>query len=78
MMPKRAGAEKRPTDTAGPAKPIGEAATSERDPNTPEEDALEKAARAVTRRSEAAQEASKMAHKKAEFDRLLEVRWENP
>ena len=77
-MPKRARATKHPTDTVGQAKPIAEVATGQNDPNTPEEDALETAARAVTRRSEAAREASEMADEKAEFDRLLEVRWENP
>ena len=77
-MPKRAHAEKRLTDTAGPARPVAELATGQSDHNTPEEDALERVAGVVGRKSEAARESREMADEKAEFDRLLEVRWENP
>ena len=65
-MPKGSRGEKRPADTVGPAVPVAEITTGEIDHNTPEEDAIEKAARA----------ASMMARQRSEIARLAaESRW---
>ena len=50
-MPKRPRDEKRPVDTVGPATHVAEIAGSAFDHSTPEEDALEKAARVIARKS---------------------------
>jgi hypothetical protein len=55
-MPKRPRGEKHPADRVGQAVPVAGTATGETDHNTPEEDALEKAARAVVREGEAARD----------------------
>ena len=76
-MPKRPHGEKRATHTVGLVKPVAGTATGEIDHNTPEEDALEKAARNLVREGEAAQEASVMARQRSEFNRLAAERWKN-
>ena len=76
-MPERPRRVHGPADTVGPATPIVETTNSKADQNTPEEDALEKAARAVVRNSEAAQQASAKADEQAEFAHLLAERWKS-
>ncbi len=76
-MSRKARTVKRPADATGLAKPAADVVRSDDDQNTPEEDALERAARADTRSGEATREWNAMVHERAVPKGLLAERWKD-
>ena len=70
-MPKRSSEEERLAEIEQPLKPDAEIAKSMAEQNSPEEDALERIARAVERKSDTARKASVRPDVDTEFERLL-------